>query len=258
MKTPISYYGGKQQMLPVIKPLIPNHRIYTESFCGGAAVFWAKEPAPVEIINDMNGNVANFYKVLRSDLEGLKKHLSATLHSRETYKYALTIYHLPYLFTEMQRAWAFWICTNSGFSHQIGSWAFDSSGKTVKMLGNKLTMLTTAYAERLKNVTVEQNDACRIIERFDAPDAFHYVDPPYLNCDQGHYAGYAEDDFKRLLNALSGVKGKFLMSSYPHPLLTEYAAKNGWNTKEIVMHLSASSKSGKRKTEILTANYEIG
>ena len=61
-RTPISYYGGKQTMLPHILPLIPEHQIYVEPFFGGGAVFWAKQPAKAEIINDFNANVVNFTK----------------------------------------------------------------------------------------------------------------------------------------------------------------------------------------------------
>ncbi|GJQ05738.1 DNA adenine methylase [Capnocytophaga canimorsus] len=68
-RTPISYYGGKQTMLPHILPLIPEHQIYVEPFFGGGAVFWAKEPAKSEIINDFNANVVNFYEVLKTDFE---------------------------------------------------------------------------------------------------------------------------------------------------------------------------------------------
>lgn len=61
MKTPISYYGGKQQMLKHILPVIPKHEVYCEPFFGGGAVFWGKEPVKAEIINDVNGMVSNFY-----------------------------------------------------------------------------------------------------------------------------------------------------------------------------------------------------
>lgn len=67
IKTPISYYGGKQQMLRHILPLIPEHRIYVEPFFGGGAVFWSKEPSHCEVINDANNNVVTFYEVLKHD-----------------------------------------------------------------------------------------------------------------------------------------------------------------------------------------------
>ncbi len=76
MKTPITYYGGKQKMLSVILPMIPEHSIYVEPFFGGGAVFWAKEPAQVEFINDINGEVANFYRVLQTDYDALKREVN--------------------------------------------------------------------------------------------------------------------------------------------------------------------------------------
>ena len=63
MKTPISYYGGKQTLLKHILPLIPEHALYTEAFCGGCAVLFAKEPAKCEVINDINTELVNFNQV---------------------------------------------------------------------------------------------------------------------------------------------------------------------------------------------------
>ena len=79
MKTPITYYGGKQKMLGAILPMIPEHNIYVEPFFGGGAVFWAKQPAPVEFINDIDGEVTNFYRVLQTDYPALKR--ESTVHS---------------------------------------------------------------------------------------------------------------------------------------------------------------------------------
>ena len=65
MRTPIAYYGGKQALLSYILPLVPDHKIYTEIFAGGASLFWAKKPAKNETINDRLGIVVNFYQVLK-------------------------------------------------------------------------------------------------------------------------------------------------------------------------------------------------
>jgi site-specific DNA-adenine methylase len=64
MRTPLSYYGGKQQLASRILGMIPEHHVYCEPFCGGAAIFFSKEPSGVEIINDTNGEIINFYEVL--------------------------------------------------------------------------------------------------------------------------------------------------------------------------------------------------
>ena len=83
MRTPISYYGGKQTMLKHILPLIPSHKIYTEAFCGGAAVLFAKRPAEAEIINDINMELTNFYWCAQVYYSDLKHEIDKTLHSRD-------------------------------------------------------------------------------------------------------------------------------------------------------------------------------
>ena len=82
-KTPISYYGGKQSMLKHILPIIPTHKVYVEPFFGGGAVFWAKEQSEIEVINDYNGNVVNFYEQLKTNFKELKNLVDATPYSRE-------------------------------------------------------------------------------------------------------------------------------------------------------------------------------
>lgn len=81
MRTPISYYGGKQTMLKHILPLIPSHKIYTEAFCGGAAVLFAKRPSEAEIINDINMELTNFYWLCKFTIQTsntrLTKHYTA-------------------------------------------------------------------------------------------------------------------------------------------------------------------------------------
>lgn len=259
MKTPITYYGGKVSMLPHILPLIPQHTIYCEPFFGGGAVFWAKEPAEVEVINDLNNQVINFYKVLKTDFNNLKTLIDGTLHSRATYKTAMAIYQMPQFFTEVQQAWAFYVLTNQGFACMIGSWGFGKTKAKVRAFRNKKLRFTHDLAERLENVQLESNDAIKVIESRDTLNTFHYIDPPYIGADQGHYSGYTESDFIALLNTLEKVKGKFLLSMYESDILTEYAKRNGWYMKSFDMPKTANNATGKRKrkTEVLTANYEI-
>lgn len=262
IKTPISYYGGKQMMLNSILPLIPEHKIYTEPFFGGGAVFWAKEPCVCEVVNDTNMNIVNFYEVLKHDFFTLRKHVEGTLHSRETYKKALIIYDSPWLFADDKavRAWAFYVVTNQGFSCKIGTWGYDRL-KRAKTIQNKIDAFQEHLSERLKGVQIEQNEAHKVILSRDSEETFHYVDPPYINTNQGHYGGYEEIHFKRDLDALTKVKGKFLLSTYPSDILSQYTADNGWYTKSIEKTLSASNgnklTARKKKIEVLTANYPI-
>ena len=256
LNTPISYYGGKQTMLPHILPLLPDHSVYVEPFFGGGAVFWAKEPTSVEIINDYNGMVVNFYRQLKSNFEELKRAIDATPYSRQAYQKALVVYENPYLFDPVTKAWAFWIGTSQGFSNKIGSWRSSQiTEKESKRLENKKRAFTKELSERLKYVQIEQKDAVDLIKNLDTPDTFFYLDPPYVGADQGHYGGYMQEHFNTLLETLSHIQGKFLLSSYPNQELDKYREQCNWQSHDVNMSLSSSRKSGSRKLECLTFNY---
>ncbi|MDD2984684.1 MAG: DNA adenine methylase [Crocinitomicaceae bacterium] len=262
IKTPISYYGGKQMMIKEIIPLIPEHRIYVEPFFGGGAIFWAKEPSKTEVINDVNMNIVNFYEVLKHDFFKLRAKVEATLHSRETYKKAMIIYDSPWLFADdpVIRAWSFYVVTNQGFSSKIGTWGYDRDKRAVT-IQNKIDSFKEELSERIKYVQIEQNDAHKVILSRDTEETFHYVDPPYIDSNQGHYGGYTIDHYRRDLEALSKVKGKFLLSSYPSEILDEFTKEHGWYTKTFEKTLCASNGAKlnvrKKKVEVLTANFPI-
>lgn len=256
MKTPISYYGGKQSMLKHILPLIPKHDTYVEPFFGGGAVFWAKEPSKAEVINDYNANVVNFYRELKTNFNELNESIQATPYCRDTYRNAKLIYENPYLFTPVTRAWAFWVCTTQGFSNKIGSWrASQPRDKEAQLNCNKKEQFKEELSLRLKTVQIENIDALYLIKRLDSPSTFFYLDPPYVDSNQGHYGGYTQEHFTALIDTLANIKGKFLLSSYPNDYLQQARSRNGWNTADKDMHLSASRGGAKRKIEALTYNY---
>ena len=260
-KTPISYYGGKQRLLSIIVSKIPKHILYCEPFLGGAAIFFGKEPSEVEVINDTNKELINFYRVCKEKFLDLQTHVRITLHSRKAHQDAKIINANPHLFTDVQRAWAVWVLSSQTFSSQLdNSWGFDKAKRTTtKKISNKREQFTEDLAIRLQDAQIECADALYIIQSRDTPDSFFYCDPPYFNSNCGHYDGYTSDDFERLLKTLSGIKGKFLLSSYPSPLLMKWAKEMGWHQWSLEMNVTVNQKSGylKRKVEVLTANYEI-
>ena len=261
MKTPISYYGGKQKLVATIIPLIPDHKMYAEPFIGGGAVFFAKPASHIEVINDTNKELINFYRVLQNRFVELDSMVKVTLHSRMLHKDAKVVYDNPHLFDEVKRAWAVWVLSTQSFSAMLdGSWGYDKSDNTTtKKITNKRNQFSEEYAQRMQNVALECADALYVIQSRDTDHTFFYVDPPYFNSDCGHYDGYSEQDFENLLILLSKVKGKFLLSSYPSPLLQRYVKAQGWYYKTFEQGVSVNAKSGymKRKWEMLTANYEL-
>lgn len=258
LKSPFGYYGGKQRLAKRIISLIPEHTTYIEPFFGGGAIFFGKEASKVEIINDTNHELINFYRVLKQDCIYLMKELSISLHSRLMHKHAKAIMENPELFSPIKRAWAVFIRATQGFSGILNSsWGYDkTTNATTRNVKNKIASLTEDYAIRLQNTQIECTDAIRIISSRNHDDSFIYCDPPYFNSDCGHYDGYSKQDFENLLETLASVKGTFLLSSYPSPILKEYSKVNGWYTIEIEMNVSVSKK-GKRKVEVLTSNYPI-
>jgi DNA adenine methylase len=255
LKTPITYYGGKQKMLRYILPLVPEHKIYVEPFFGGGAVFWAKEPAKIEFVNDINGEVVNFYRVLKLNYPELKREIDATLHSEGQQKLARRIYRNPEDHGEVKRAWALWVLSRQSFYAILdGTWKLDKNRSAASQLQGRKEAFTDVYSRRLEHTSIFCRDALDVIKKADRDDAFHYVDPPYYQADMGHYGGYTVNDFEKLLQLLAVVKGKFMLSSYPSGILSEYAVKNGWKTFEY--ELSRSAGHG-RKTEVLTINYNL-
>lgn len=261
LRTPISYYGGKQKLASTVIGFLPKHNLYCEPFLGGAAVFFAKPISPVEVINDTNKELINFYRVCRNRFHELTALVRTTLHSREEHDSAWIIYNKPHLFDEVRRAWAVWVLSTQSFSAMLdGSWGYDKTNDTTtQKISNKREEFTEALALRLQHAQIECSDALYIIQSRDTPDSFFYCDPPYYNSNCGHYDGYTEEDFKGLLDVLSKIKGKFMLSSYPSPLLQSYVKKYKWNMWSVEQNVSVNAKGGylKRKVEVITANFPL-
>jgi len=255
MKTPITYYGGKQTMVKILLSLIPPHQLYCEPFFGGGALFFAKLKSETEVINDKNGEVINFYKVVQTKFPALEKEIRSTLHSRELFKNARVVYEHPDMFSDVKRGWAFWTLTNQGFAGMVTSWGFGKTNAKEVSLARKRKNFSKEYARRLQAVQIEHNDAIKVIDRCDTKDTFFYVDPPYFNSDQGHYEGYREEDYIRLLDKLKTIKGKFLLSSYPSKILTTYIRKYKWKMQSIKKSVAVTKLTKKKKTEMLVYNY---
>jgi len=185
-----------------------------------------------------------------------------SLHSRSLHGDATVIYNNPHMFGRLKRGWAVWVLAAQSFSSMLdGSFGYDKiRGTTSQKITNKRDSFTLDLSIRMQNVQVECTDALRVINSRDHVDAFHYCDPPYFNSDCGHYDGYSRDDFENLLKTLSRVEGKFLMSSYPSDILAEYTKANNWSVKTLEQTVSVANgtgKPGKKKIEVLTANYDL-
>lgn len=256
LRPPVSYWGGKQQLLQKILPLIPEHRKYVEPFLGGGAVFWSKEPSEIEVINDMDGFVSNFYDVSKCRFDELQAKISSSKFSRLNHDHAGIVRNFPDLFGKLKRAWAFYYLTNTSMLCILDNPMNtpSSSNKPICTFNNKVDRFVNEIGMRLRNAFIESRDALYVISIHDSPDAFHFIDPPYFNSNMGHYGGYSKEDFIALLNLVSQIEGKFLLTCYPSDTIDEFAEKFGWTVERHEMQLSAGGK-GKRKTEVFVRNY---
>lgn len=264
MKPPTSYYGGKQNLAKKLKELVPTeYTIYYEGFAGGLALLYALPIVKSETISDTDGRIVNFWQccanpTLRSELAELVEmtpHSELLLRaSSERIKHY--VYHKP----DVQAALDTWIAINLAFGNKLGS-GFSygiSDAKKASSLSNLRTNFAQSAA-RLDRVQILQRDCREFANKFDRRDAFCYFDPPYLNADQGHYAGWKIDDLRSLLDVLSSFnRGKWMLSEYDSDILQEYVTRFGWNVYRKEVTSSASLKHNEprsKRTELIVTNY---
>ena len=246
-------------MLKHILPRVPQHTLYTEAFAGGAALFFAKQPSEIEVINDLNMELINFYRVATTRFEELKAKIDLLLHSRAAHKHAGYVYANPQFFGEVERAWAVYTTSKMSFaSHFGGSFGFD---KKVSRHPKKLFYAKEAFnlslKERLECVTIEMDDALKVIVRYDTEGAFHFIDPPYVGSNMGHYSGMFNDqNLKELLELCERLKGKFMLTMYPNDVIEAFSTRNGWTIHRVERRITACKADSRRQQEEwMVCNY---
>lgn len=251
----LRYYGGKWRIAPWIISQFPAHHSYVEPFAGGSSVLLRKPAAPFEVLNDVDGNVVTFFRVLRERPEDLKRAIEFTPFSREE-----TMIANDPTPDDLERARRFYIRswqTQHGAPY-IGrnGWRFGRRGghdKRSAVDDWNDTKRLPAIALRLKNVQIESDDAVKVIQRFDTEETLFYCDPPYLastRTDRWSGNGYrhemTEDDHRRLADVLRWVNGMAIVSGYLSPLYEDLY--RGWTMRS---KSNMTAHSSTPKTEVL-------
>lgn len=260
-KTPLVYYGGKQRIADWICSMMPKHRIYCEPFFGGGAVFFTKAPSFLEVINDKNECLVNFYLQIQNNFEELAAKIDTTLHSEAMYLRARQIYNGVIKVDNIEKAVATWLVfTQSRLASATAGWRYDNgtdgSHYGIVELHNRQNFCPWLQ-KRLSKVQISCRDAIRVIRDRDTEDTFFYLDPPYPGANQGHYGGYTFNDLENLLHCLQDIKGKFALSNYPSTLIDHYAQLMDWNIYTMTMKKDSvmTRQKGAKKVEILVTNY---
>ena len=227
------YIGGKVKMKEKIYELIPEHKVWCEPFLGGASITLNKKPSMVEVINDVNNDIVDFFLTVKN-------------HHDEIYDYLLNIPYSRYLYQETLKKWktgwrptkkiekvAIWFfLQRAAFSGTFGR-GFGCSGVRNPAASFSLSVDNLfKIRDRLRKVIIENKDYGEIISFFDSENTVFYLDPPYW-IDQkvvnDYYPGGQNFDHYRLADILNKIKGKAILSYYEHPELEKLYST--WNKK---------------------------
>jgi len=227
LRSPIHWFGGKGRMVAKLLPLLPPHRIYVEPFGGGASLLFAKDPSPVEVYNDLDSGLVNFFRVLRDPEKFIRfYHLASfTPHSREEFNFCRATWQECE--DEVELAYRWFIVARMSFGGDFGhSWAFAVTQSRRGMAGTTSKWLSTlemlpAIHERMMRVQIEHDDFRNVIKTYDTPETLFYLDPPYVpetRKDGKYKHELAIEDHEELVNLILGVAGKVILSGYNHPI----------------------------------------
>lgn len=224
----LRYHGAKWRLAPWILAHLPEHYCYVEPFGGGAGVLLQKQPSSIEVYNDLNGAVVNFFRVLRDQPDSLIRAIELTPFSRAEFDEA----HEPTA-DPLEAARRFYVLSWQGHGAPTADW---NTGwrciKDVKHPGvNRWNSTDHLWivAARLKLLQVDNEPASSVIERFDDARTLFYCDPPYVHSTRGLWrlGSYGKQhemtdaDHRGLAEQLHGVKGMVVISGYPSPLYEE-------------------------------------
>ncbi len=249
----LRYYGGKWLLAPWIIGYFPSHDCYVEPFAGAASVLLQKPPSFIEVYNDLNGDVVNFFKMLRERPQDLIEAINLTPYSRQEYRDAQQPAEDSLESARRFYTWS-WQGRGRGGVKEPGGWRFMSRktrGKTPCGDFDNTAHLWEV-AKRLKNVHIENDDALKVIKRYDTEKTLFYVDPPYVQSTRGARwgkSGYvfecSDDQHQKIAEILHSVKGMVVLSGYDSPLY-DYLYSN-WHKAE----KATQKDSGMKVTECL-------
>ena len=262
-KIVFGWYGGKFSHLDWLLPLLPDCHHYCEPFAGSAAVLLNRSPSPVETYNDIDGEVVNFFRVLREQKDQLIEAIGLTPFAREEFYRALN--GRGGALSPLERARRFFIRarqvrTGLAQTASLGRWAncknttrAGMSGVVSRWLGSIETL--PEVATRLLRVQIENRPACEVIRLYDAKDTLFYCDPPYPHETRGDSKAYGfemtDEEHRKLAALLSKIKGKAAISGYRGPLMNELY--KDWNRHDAQTKNCHSIKRPRR--EAIWTNY---
>ena len=257
LKPPFQYYGGKMKLAATIARLLPKHDHYVEPFAGSLAVLLAKEPSKAETVNDLDGDLVSFWRVLRDRAPELERLATLTPHSRQDYDAA----KLLDADDELRRAWQVWVLLTQGRSLSMKASGWKSRTEvTATPMARMLPVLAERIvpaAERIKRVTIENTDALELISRVGkSANVCIYADPPYLGSTRARnyrHEMLGDGLHEKLAAALHDCTASVVLSGYASPLYEELFSD--WFRLELKAPTALSGR--KSENEIIWSNVRL-
>jgi DNA adenine methylase len=253
----IPWLGGKRRLADKLFPLFPQHECYVEVFCGGAALYFLNPvPAPVEVLNDINGELTNLYRVLQHHLEEFVRQFKWAISSRQVFKWQQMT--RPETLTDIQRAARFYYLQHHAFGGRVESQSFGTATTTPQI--NLLRIeenLSAAHLRLAGGTTVENLSWQNCIQRYDRAHTFFYLDPPYWQTE-GYGVPFGWEQYEEMATIMRGCKGKMMVSINDHPDIRRVF--EGFTMHDLSIKYSVGNNHGdaRESRELLITNYEPG
>ncbi|MCT4507842.1 MAG: DNA adenine methylase [Tepidibacter sp.] len=249
LKPPISRMGGKSKLRKQIIELIPKHICYVEVFFGAGWVYFGKETSNTEVINDIDSELINLFKMIKYHEEEVSRLLEYEIFSRDSFDYYLN-QDSKYL-TEIQRAVRFLYIIGCSFGAKGKHFGYGATRKpTQKIFNEDLKVIR----DRLKNTYVENLNFKTLIEKYDREGTFFFCDPPYWKTC-GYDNPFTWKNHLELKNTLLNIKGKFLLTLNDCPQIRELYKEFNILETEVMYTVSKSEKGIKKHNELIITNY---
>ena len=260
--TPFGYFGGKFFMADKLMPLFPDHKTYVEVFGGSGAILINKKPSEIEVYNDIDGELYNFFKVIADEklFKKFQEKISLLPYSRECY-YEYRDMRTDKL-NKVERAVRFYYLIKSTrhSTCKYTGWKFSVEANMPKRIKSvdKLSLIH----KRLSDVYIDNLDFRKLIANWDRPDTFFYLDPPYVVSSSksgGYMFEMTDKDHNDLIDILLNIKGKWLLSGYDNNIYNKRLSdfyRQDFNCLANSLRYRDKNNNPVR-TETVWANYDL-
>jgi DNA adenine methylase len=249
MATPIiPWIGGKRRLADRLIPQFPPHTCYVEVFAGGAALFFMRPPAKVEVLNDINGDLVCLYRVVQHHLEEFVRQFKWALSSRQVFKWMQET--RPETLTDIQRAARFFYLQQQAYGAKVEgqTWGTATTAPPINLL--RIEENLSAAHLRLANAFVEKLEWFDCIQRYDREHTLFYLDPPYWETE-GYGVDFEFAQYERMADMMSTMKGKAILSLNDHPDIRRVFARFQMDSTDIQYTVGGGGKGVDRKELII-------